>query len=46
MSVHCYKCGRFVGKDGYIDIYFDMGTGVHEEGYSECGSCRGKGGAI
>ena len=30
---HCYKCGRFIGKDGFIDVF------ENEEGYSLCASC-------
>ena len=26
---HCYKCGRFIGKDGFIDVF------ENEEGYSK-----------
>lgn len=33
--VQCYKCGRFIGKDGYID--YDSET--HELGYSMCKRC-------
>ena len=36
---HCYKCGRFIGKDGFIDISFDEYMGGYEEGYSLCASC-------
>ena len=36
---HCYKCGRFIGKDGFIDIYYDTYMGGYEEGYSLCGAC-------
>ena len=38
--VQCYKCGRFVGKDGFIDVTYDYYMGGWEEGYSECGKCR------
>ena len=31
--IHCYKCGRFVGKDGFIDVF------ENEERYSLCASC-------
>ncbi len=31
--IHCHKCGRFVGEDGFIDVY------DNEEGYSLCGLC-------
>lgn len=35
----CYKCGRFIGKDGYPDIAYDDYMGEREEGYSVCGPC-------
>ena len=35
---HCYKCGHFVGKDGFIDVSYDPYMGAYEEGgYSLCG---------
>ena len=36
---HCSKCGRFVGKDGYIDITYDDYNGGWEEGYHLCARC-------
>ena len=36
---HCCKCGRFVGKDGFIDVSYDDYMGGYEEGYSLCASC-------
>lgn len=36
---HCSKCGRFVGIDGFIDIFYDDYMGGYEEGYSLCASC-------
>ena len=42
--IHCYKCGRFVGSDGFIDIFYDGYNGGYEEGYSECKRCLDKGG--
>ena len=36
---HCSKCGRFIGKDGFIDIYYDEYMGGYEEGCSLCASC-------
>lgn len=38
--IHCHKCGRFVGPDGFIDITYDDYNGGYEEGYSECARCR------
>ena len=37
--VHCCKCGRFVGKAGFIDISYDSYIGGYEEGYSLCAAC-------
>jgi len=37
--IHCWKCGRFVGKDGFIDISYDDYMGGYEEGYSLCARC-------
>jgi len=37
--IHCYKCGRFVGEDGFVDISYDYYNGGYEEGYSECKRC-------
>jgi len=42
--LHCYKCGRFIGKDGYPDVSYDYYSGGYEEGYSECGPCGRKAG--
>lgn len=39
---HCSKCGRFVGKDGFIDISYDPYMGGYEEGYSLCRDCLKK----
>lgn len=45
--VHCCKCGRFVGKNGFIDISYDYYMGGWEEGYSYCEKClKGKKGVI
>ena len=38
---HCSKCGKFVGKDGFVDIYYDN-MGGYEEGYSLCANCLNK----
>ena len=40
--IHCSKCGRFVGKDGFIDIFYDDYMGGWEEGYSLCAACLKK----
>jgi len=40
--IHCYKCGRFVGKDGIIDVSYDYYNGGYEEGYSLCKRCLDK----
>lgn len=40
--IHCYKCGRFVGKNGFIDVSYDEYMGGYEEGYSRCASCLKK----
>ena len=40
--VHCSKCGRFVGKDGFIDVFYDDYMGGYEEGYSLCAACLEK----
>ena len=39
---HCYKCGRFLGKNDHIDITYDDWNGGYEEGYSECVTCMEK----
>ena len=36
---HCHKCGRFIGKDGFIDVFYDDYNGGYEEGYSLCKRC-------
>jgi len=33
---NCYKCGRFVGKDGNHDISYDPYCGGYEQGYPTC----------
>ena len=35
----CCYCGRFIGKDGLVDIGYDHYSGCYEEGYSKCGRC-------
>lgn len=37
--IHCYLCGRFVGLDGFIDVFYDDYAGGCEEGYSMCARC-------
>ena len=39
---HCYKCGRFVGKGGFIDVSYDFYLGYEEGGYSLCAACLKK----
>ena len=40
---HCHKCGRFVGKDGFIDIFYDESmSGYEDGGYSLCAACLKK----
>ena len=39
---HCSKCGRFVGKDGFIDVSYDPYMGGYEEGSSLCATCLKK----
>ena len=33
---NCYICGRFVGKDGNHDVYYDGYNGGYEQGYPTC----------
>ena len=40
--IHCSECGRFVGKDGFADIFYDVYMGGYEEGYSLCAACLKK----
>ncbi len=42
MKSNCYKCGRFVGKDGNHDISYDDYAGGYEQGYPECRPCIDK----
>ncbi len=37
---NCSKCGRFIGKDGYPDVFYDEYNGDLAVGYSLCGPCR------
>jgi hypothetical protein len=39
MPLQCYKCGRFLGPDGYPDIVYDDWNGGYEQGYTLCGPC-------
>ena len=41
MPINCYKCGRFVGKDGYTGIV-EVDNGVYECAYPECRKCLEK----
>lgn len=36
---HCWQCGRFIGSDGFVDVFYDDYMGGFEEGYSECKRC-------
>lgn len=39
-GINCSKCGQWVSKDGFIDIYCDEYNGTALElGYSLCKSC-------
>ena len=40
----CCQCGRFLGKDGYPDIFYDDWSGGYEEGDTLCGPCGRKAG--
>ena len=40
-GVNCSKCGRFVGKDGFMDGGYDS-DGVYELGYPLCRECLEK----
>jgi hypothetical protein len=44
MPLQCHKCGHFIGKDGYPDVFYDDYSGGYEEGYSLCGPCGRKDG--
>jgi hypothetical protein len=35
--LQCYKCGHYLGPDGYPDVF--LVDGVYEEGYTLCGPC-------
>ncbi|WP_374711517.1 hypothetical protein, partial [Symbiobacterium terraclitae] len=37
--INCSKCGRFVGKDGDPDVFYDDYNGGWEIGYPLCGRC-------
>jgi hypothetical protein len=40
----CYRCGRFVGRDGFVDVtILDLEYGVYElGGYHLCAKCLEK----
>lgn len=40
--VNCSKCGRFVGKKGFMDLSYDYYNGGWEMGYPLCESCLEK----
>jgi hypothetical protein len=37
--LNCSKCGRFVGKDGFHDVFYDGYNGGWEIGYPLCKRC-------
>ena len=39
VPLNCSQCGRFIGKDGYVDVIYDDYAGGYEAGYSYCGRC-------
>ena len=39
VGLNCSKCGRWVGKDGFHDVYPDDSTGMVEIGYPLCERC-------
>jgi len=41
-GINCSKCGKWVGKDGYLDIVWDDYNGGWEMGYPLCGPCLKK----
>jgi hypothetical protein len=40
--MNCGKCGRFIGKDGNDDVYYDDWNGGWECGSPRCGKCLKK----
>jgi homoaconitase/3-isopropylmalate dehydratase large subunit len=38
-GVNCCVCGRFIGKDGNVDVSYDWWTDGYELGYPTCGKC-------
>jgi len=41
-GINCSRCGRFVGRDGYADLYYDGYNGGWEIGYAVCAACLEK----
>lgn len=39
MPLNCSVCGRWVGKDGWEDVSYDMDTGLTDVGYPLCKRC-------
>ena len=39
ISHNCSKCGRFVGKGGHLDVFYDDYNGGYEMGYPLCKRC-------
>ena len=37
--LNCSKCGHFVGKDGYHDVFYDDYNGGYEVGFPLCVKC-------
>jgi hypothetical protein len=40
--IQCHLCGRFIGKDGNPDVFWDDYNGGWECGYPKCGPCLRK----
>ena len=43
VPLNCSKCGRFVGKDGFHDVFYDGYNGGFEVGYPLCKRCLDEG---
>jgi hypothetical protein len=46
MPINCSKCGRFVGDDGYKDVFYDDYTGGWEIGFPLCKKCKNSEGVL
>ena len=42
IRLNCSKCGRFVGKGGFKDVFYDDYNGGWEIGYPLCERCLNK----